>query len=73
MGEKYVQQPTFDINIMYDEMTLKTPGFFVLFPGVDPTEVPLVDSTAPIPFPRPVHEAGVGKLPKAVAFEQLSP
>ena len=37
MGERYVSQPAFDISTMYTEMTLKTPGFFVLFPGVDPT------------------------------------
>jgi dynein heavy chain len=37
MGERYVQQPAFDIEVMFKEMTLRTPGFFVLFPGVDPT------------------------------------
>ena len=42
-------------------------------PGVDPIDVPLVVTAAPKPFPSPVHEAGVGKLPKSVAFEQSSP
>ena len=25
------------MQIVYDEMTIATPAFFVLFPGVDPT------------------------------------
>jgi dynein heavy chain len=37
MGEIYVEQPSFDIIHTYSEMNTRTPIFFVLFPGVDPT------------------------------------
>jgi len=37
MGEKYVEQPAFDMNQIYNEMNRQTPVFFMLFPGVDPT------------------------------------
>jgi len=37
MGEEFVQQPPFDIFQTYKETDSKTPIFFVLFPGVDPT------------------------------------
>lgn len=37
MGEKYVQQESFDIFQLYSETNTVTPTFFVLFPGVDPT------------------------------------
>lgn len=37
LGVDYIEQPSFDMQIVYDEMTVKTPAFFVLFPGVDPT------------------------------------
>lgn len=37
LGIEYIEQPSFNMQIVYDEMTLKTPAFFVLFPGVDPT------------------------------------
>ena len=37
MGDRYVEQPAFDPFVMYSEMTVQTPAFFVLFPGVDPT------------------------------------
>ena len=37
MGERYIEQPAFDPFVMYAEMTVTTPAFFVLFPGVDPT------------------------------------
>lgn len=37
LGIDYVEQPSFDMQIVYNEMTIKTPAFFVLFPGVDPT------------------------------------
>ena len=37
LGIDYIEQPSFNMQIVYDEMTLKTPAFFVLFPGVDPT------------------------------------
>lgn len=37
LGEKYIEQPTFDMKQTYSEMTPSTPVFFVLFPGVDPT------------------------------------
>jgi len=37
MGEEYIEQPAFDMNAVYTEMNVRTPIFFVLFPGVDPT------------------------------------
>lgn len=37
LGEDFIEQPSFDMQIVYDEMTTRTPAFFVLFPGVDPT------------------------------------
>lgn len=37
MGEEYVEQPAFDMASTYVEMNTRTPIFFVLFPGVDPT------------------------------------
>jgi dynein heavy chain len=37
MGEEYVEQPPFNIFETFDETDKKTPIFFVLFPGVDPT------------------------------------
>ena len=37
MGERYVEQPPFDIFETFSETTNKIPIFFVLFPGVDPT------------------------------------
>lgn len=37
MGEKYVEQPAFNMAKTYSEMSAKVPIFFVLFPGVDPT------------------------------------
>jgi dynein heavy chain len=37
MGEEYVEQPAFSIEATFAEMTITTPMFFVLFPGVDPT------------------------------------
>lgn len=37
LGIDYIEQPSFDMQIVYDEMSVKTPAFFVLFPGVDPT------------------------------------
>lgn len=37
MGERYTEQPAFDPFVMYSEMTVATPAFLVLFPGVDPT------------------------------------
>jgi len=37
MGVEYIEQPSFQMQVVYDEMTKKTPAFFVLFPGVDPT------------------------------------
>ena len=42
MGEQYVSQAPFDMKATYDETNNKTPIFFVLFAGVDPT--PLVES-----------------------------
>lgn len=37
LGDDYTVQPPFDIAQCYRESTHKTPFFFVLFPGVDPT------------------------------------
>lgn len=37
MGDRYIEQPAFDPFVMYAEMTVATPAFMVLFPGVDPT------------------------------------
>ena len=37
LGVDYIEQPSFDMQITYDEMTIYQPAFFVLFPGVDPT------------------------------------
>lgn len=37
MGERYVEQPPFNIYETFDESDKRTPIFFVLFPGVDPT------------------------------------
>ena len=37
LGIEYIEQPSFDMKIVYSEMTVGTPAFFVLFPGVDPT------------------------------------
>jgi len=37
LGIEYIEQPSFDMQIVYNEMSVKTPAFFVLFPGVDPT------------------------------------
>ena len=36
-GMQYIDQPPFDIFKTFEEMKLKVPIFFVLFPGVDPT------------------------------------
>jgi dynein heavy chain len=37
LGNEYVEQPPFDMDAAYKEMSKTTPMFFVLFPGVDPT------------------------------------
>jgi dynein heavy chain len=37
MGEKYTEQPAFDMKEVYSESNNQSPIFFVLFPGVDPT------------------------------------
>lgn len=37
MGERYTEQPPFDINDTFAETSRYIPMFFVLFPGVDPT------------------------------------
>jgi dynein heavy chain len=36
MGDRYISQPTFDMDDTYADSTYATPLFFVLFPGVDP-------------------------------------
>lgn len=37
LGERFVEQPAFSIFDMFEETSNRTPTFFVLFPGVDPT------------------------------------
>ena len=37
MGKVYTEDPVFDMAATYEETTNKTPVFFVLFAGVDPT------------------------------------
>jgi dynein heavy chain, axonemal len=37
LGNEYIEQPAFDPFVVYNEMGIKTPAFFVLYPGVDPT------------------------------------
>lgn len=37
LGIEYIEQPAFDPFIVHAEMGIKTPAFFVLYPGVDPT------------------------------------
>lgn len=37
LGNNYVEQQPFDIFTAFAESTPQTPLFFVLFPGVDPT------------------------------------
>ena len=37
IGERYIEQPAFDMQEVYDESNEQSPIFFVLFPGVDPT------------------------------------
>jgi len=37
LGIEFIEQPSFDMQVVYNEMSVKTPAFFVLFPGVDPT------------------------------------
>ena len=38
MGERYIEEPPFNIFEMFPETSYTTPIFFVLFPGVDPTK-----------------------------------
>jgi len=38
LGERYVEQPSFDMQQVYDQMSYKIPTLFVLFPGVDATQ-----------------------------------
>jgi len=37
LGQDFIEQPPFDMEVSFDESTSITPFFFVLFPGVDPT------------------------------------
>lgn len=37
LSDAYVEQPAFDMQKIYEVMSMKIPVFFVLFPGVDPT------------------------------------
>ena len=37
LGERYIEQPAFDMQEVYAESNQSSPIFFVLFPGVDPT------------------------------------
>jgi dynein heavy chain len=38
MGDEYVSEPPFDMEGTWRETSKGTPIFFVLFPGVDPTQ-----------------------------------
>lgn len=38
LGERFTEQPPFNIFDVYPETSYTTPLFFVLFPGVDPTK-----------------------------------
>ncbi|CAE7410117.1 ODA11 [Symbiodinium natans] len=42
LGQDFVEQPPFDMEVSFDESTSITPFFFVLFPGVDPT--PMIEA-----------------------------
>lgn len=37
MGERFIEQPAFDMQELFNETSKNIPTFFVLFPGVDPT------------------------------------
>jgi len=37
LGQEYIDQNPFDMEVSYQESTANTPFFFVLFPGTDPT------------------------------------
>ena len=39
MTDKYIEQKIFDMDETYKETNRLTPIFFVLFPGIDPTNV----------------------------------
>merc|ERR1719440_1742769 len=36
MGNRYIDQPTFNMKDTFEDSSAPTPLFFVLFPGVDP-------------------------------------
>lgn len=36
MGQKYIENPSFDINECYEDSTALTPMIFILSPGADP-------------------------------------
>ena len=44
LGQDYIEQDPFDIQVAYEESSNLSPLFFVLFPGTDPT--PAVESCA---------------------------
>jgi dynein heavy chain len=44
LGQDYIEQDPFDIQVAYEESSNLSPMFFVLFPGTDPT--PAVESCA---------------------------
>merc|ERR1719343_1389921 len=37
LGSEYIEQEPFNMEVSFEESTMITPFFFVLFPGVDPT------------------------------------
>ena len=39
LGAEYISPPPFNMSATYDESSVATPIFFVLFPGVDPTSM----------------------------------
>lgn len=36
-NQEYIEQPAFDMKLIFSETSKHIPIFFVLFPGVDPT------------------------------------
>ena len=69
MGQRFVDQPSFDMQTVYNETSSQTPIFFVLFPGVDPT--PAVETQFAKLFCQGASEAEREKI-KAEKFVNIS-